>query len=207
MKLLIEINDYEKLKNIAETVMNDKHSKTKNILFCVTSLLLLASLVLMINAICYKKSIFIIVFSILTSVFLYCFLNILTNGAHLVNIYNKIQEMQKSSDEQSCLQIESWLNTAILLNFSILTKMVSCRNLLFRMKKDIYTNMIITRLRESLMRTKMTIFFTCMNRTERENHYDTSISINCCYCSPASAYSVCSIQTQTKQHQRTGSNY
>lgn len=122
MKLLIEINDYEKLKNIAATVMNDKHSKTKNILFCVTSLLLLASLVLMINAICYKKSIFIIVFSILTSVFLYCFLNILTNGAHLVNIYNKIQEMQKSSDEQSCLQIESWIKYSNTLEFQYFDK-------------------------------------------------------------------------------------
>lgn len=122
MKLLIEINDYEKLKNIAETVMNDKHSKTKNILFCVTSLLLLASLVLMINAICYKKSIFIIVFSILTSIFLYCFLNILTNGAHLVNIYNKIQEIQKSSDEQSCLQIENWFKYSNTFEFQYFDK-------------------------------------------------------------------------------------
>lgn len=122
MKLLIEINDYEKLKNIAETVMNDKHSKTKNILFCVTRLLLLASLVFMINAICYKKSIFIIVFSILTSIFLYCFLNILTNGAHLVNIYNKIQEMQKSSDEQSCLQIKSWIKYSNTLEFQYFDK-------------------------------------------------------------------------------------
>ena len=31
MKLLIEINDYEKLKNMVETLMDDKHRKTKNI--------------------------------------------------------------------------------------------------------------------------------------------------------------------------------
>lgn len=122
MKLLIEINDYEKLKDIVETVINDKHRKTKNILFCTISLLLIASLILMINAICYKKSIFIIVFSILTSIFLYCFLNILTNGAHLVNIYNKIQEMQKSSDEQSCLQIKSWIKYSNTLEFQYFDK-------------------------------------------------------------------------------------
>lgn len=110
MKLLIEINDYEKLKDIVETAMNDKHRKIKNILFCITSLLSLASLVLMINATCYKKSVFIIVFFILTLAFLCCSLNILTSsGAHLVNIYNKIQEMQENYDEQSCLQIENWV--------------------------------------------------------------------------------------------------
>lgn len=38
MKLLIEINDYEKLKNMVETLMDDKHRKTKNILLCVTGL-------------------------------------------------------------------------------------------------------------------------------------------------------------------------
>lgn len=96
MKLLIEINDYEKLKNMVETLMDDKHRKTKNILLCVTGLPFFASLALMINAICYQKTNFIIIFSILTLIFLYCFVNILTdNGAYLVNIYNKIQEMQK----------------------------------------------------------------------------------------------------------------
>ena len=110
MKLLIEINDYEKLKNIAETAMSDKHHKAKDILFCITSLLSLASLVLMMNAICNKKSVFIIVFFILTLAFLCCSSNILTNsGVHLVNIYNKIQEMQKNSDEHSCMQIENWV--------------------------------------------------------------------------------------------------
>lgn len=109
MKLLIEINDYEKLKNMVETLMDDKHRKTKNILLCVTGLPFFVLLILIINAICYQKTNLIIIFSILTLIFLYCFLNILTdNGAYLVNIYNKIQEMQKSSDEQSCLQIESW---------------------------------------------------------------------------------------------------
>lgn len=103
MKLLIEINDYEKLKNIAEIAMDGKHRKTKNILLCVTGLPFFASLALMINAICYQ--------------------------------------------------------------------------------------------------------FTCMSRTKKENHYDTPISINCCHYPSACAYFVCSIQTQTKQHQRTGSNY
>ncbi len=110
MKLLIEINDYEKLKNITEAAMSDKHRKTKDILFCITGLLFLTSLVLMINAICYQKTSLIIVFSILTLIFLCCSLNILTDsGTYLVNIYNKIQEMQKSSDEHSCMQIENWV--------------------------------------------------------------------------------------------------
>lgn len=110
MKLLIEINDYEKLKNMAEAAMNDKHRKTKDILFWITSLLSLASLVLMMNAICDKKPIFIIVFFILTLAFFCCTLNIFTNsGAHLVNIYRKIQEMQKNSDEHSYMQIENWV--------------------------------------------------------------------------------------------------
>lgn len=41
MKLLIEINDYEKLKNIAKIAMDGKRRKTKNILLCVTGLLFL----------------------------------------------------------------------------------------------------------------------------------------------------------------------
>lgn len=122
MKLLIEINDYEKLKNIVETPMDDKRRKIKNILLCVTGLLFFASLALMINTICQKTNL-IITFSILTLIFLYCFVNILTdNGAHLVNIYNKIQEMQKSSDEQSCLQIESWFKYSNTLEFQYFDK-------------------------------------------------------------------------------------
>lgn len=33
MKLLIEINNYEKLKNMVETLMDDKHRKTKTYCF------------------------------------------------------------------------------------------------------------------------------------------------------------------------------
>lgn len=118
MKLLIEINDYEKLKNIAETVMNSKHRKTNSILFCTTSLLFFASLIFMINAICYQKTNLIIIFSILTLVFLCCSLNLLTdNSTHLVNIYNKIQEMQKNSNEKFCLQIESWIKYSNTFEF------------------------------------------------------------------------------------------
>lgn len=123
MKLLIEINDYEKLKNIVETPMDDKRRKTKNILLCVTGLLFFASLALMINAICYQKTNLIIIFSILTLIFLCCSLNILTNsGAYLVNVHNKIQEMQKNSDEQSCLQIESWIKYSNTLEFQYFDK-------------------------------------------------------------------------------------
>lgn len=123
MKLLIEINDYEKLKNIAEIAMDGKRRKTKNILLCVTGLLFFASLALMINAISYQKTSFIIIFSILTLIFLCCSLNILTNsGAYLVNVHNKIQEMQKSSDEQSCLQIKSWIKYSNTLEFQYFDK-------------------------------------------------------------------------------------
>lgn len=62
MKLLIEINDYEKLKNMVETLIDDKHRKTKNILLCVTGLPFFASLALMINAICYQKQILLLYF-------------------------------------------------------------------------------------------------------------------------------------------------
>lgn len=123
MKLLIEINDYEKLKNIAETAMDSKRRKTKNILLCTTSLLFFASLTLMINTISYQKTSFIIVFSILTLIFLCYSLNILTDsGAYLVNVHNKIQEMQKSSDEQSCLQIENWFKYSNTLEFQYFNK-------------------------------------------------------------------------------------
>lgn len=121
MKLLIEINDYEKLKNIVEATMNDKHRKTKDILFYTTGLLSLISLVFTINAICYQKTCLIIVFSILT-LGLYILLCRSFNGAHLVNIYNKIQEMQKSSDEQSCLQIKSWIKYSNTLEFQYFDK-------------------------------------------------------------------------------------
>lgn len=123
MKLLIEINDCEKLKDIVETSMDDKHRKTKNILLCVTGLPFFVLLILMINTICYQKTNLIIIFSILTLIFLYYFLNILTdNGAYLVNIYNKIQEMQKSSDEQSCLQIENWFKYSDTFEFQYFNK-------------------------------------------------------------------------------------
>lgn len=126
MKLLIEINDYEKLKNIAEIAMDGKRRKTKNILLCVTGLLLFVSLVLMINAICYKKLIFIIVFFILTlgSYILLCrFMNILCDSsAYLKNIFSTIQEMQKSSDEQSCLQIENWFKYSNTFEFQYFDK-------------------------------------------------------------------------------------
>lgn len=123
MKLLIEINDYEKLKNIAETAMDSKRRKTKNILLCTTGLLFFASLTLMINAISYQKTSFIIVFSILTLIFLCCSLNILTDsGAYLVNVHNKIQEMQKNSDEQSCLQIENWFKYSNTFEFQYFDK-------------------------------------------------------------------------------------
>jgi hypothetical protein len=121
MKLLIEINDYEKLKDIVEAATNDKHRKIKNILFCVISLLLIVSFVFMINAICYQKTSLIIVFSILT-LGLYILLCRSSSGAHLVNIYNKIQEMQKSSDEQSCLQIKSWIKYSNTLEFQYFDK-------------------------------------------------------------------------------------
>lgn len=121
MKLLIEINDYEKLKDIVEAATNDKHRKIKNILFCVISLLLIVSFVFMINAICYQKTSLIIVFSILT-LGLYILLYRSSSGAHLVNIYNKIQEMQKSSDEQSCLQIKSWIKYSNTLEFQYFDK-------------------------------------------------------------------------------------
>ncbi len=126
MKLLIEINDYEKLKDIVETAMDDKHRKTKNILLCVTILLLFVSLVLMINAICYKKLIFIIVFFILTLglyILLCCFMNILCDSsAYLKRIFSTIQEMQKSSDEQSCLQIENWFKYSNTFEFQYFDK-------------------------------------------------------------------------------------
>lgn len=121
MKLLIEINDYEKLKDMVEAATNDKHRKIKNVLFCITSLLLIVSLVLMINAICYQKTSLIIVFSMLT-LGLYILLCRSSSGAHLVNIYNKIQEMQKSSDEQSCLQIKSWIKYSNTLEFQYFDK-------------------------------------------------------------------------------------
>ena len=123
MKLLIEINDYEKLKNIAETAMNCKHRKTNSILFCTTSLLFFASLIFMIKAIYYQKTNLIIIFSILTLIFLCCSVNLLTdNSTHLVNIYNKVQEMQKNSDEQSCLQIENWVKSSNTFEFQYFDK-------------------------------------------------------------------------------------
>lgn len=167
MKLLIEINDYEKLKNIVETPMDDKRRKIKNILLCVTGLLFFASLALMINAICQKANL-IIIFSILTLIFLYCFVNILTdNGAHLVNIYNKIQEMQKSSDEQSCLQIESWIKYSNTLEFQYFDKDGIMQRMIIPYEKDTYTNMTTTRLQENLMRMGIIISSTCTNRTEK----------------------------------------
>ena len=123
MKLKIEINDYEKLKNMAEAVMDDKCRKTKRIQFYVTSLLLIASLTAIVNAIYYKDFIILIVSLILTSVCLCCLFNIFTDsGAYLKRIYVTIQKMQEVSDEQSYMQIESWIRFNDVFEFQYFDK-------------------------------------------------------------------------------------
>ena len=108
---------------MVEVAMDSKRRKTKRIQLYITSLLLIASLTAVVNAIYYKDFIILIASSILTLIFLCCLFNIFTDsGAYLKRIFSTIQEMQKSSDEQSCLQIESWIKYSDTFEFQYFDK-------------------------------------------------------------------------------------
>lgn len=193
MKLMIELNCYEKLKNIAKTA-NDKIRKVKR-LFYVSCAMIYISVIGMIYAICFDETILTIVFFILALLFSCGATKILCDpNAYFKRICNMAQKMLEVSDEKSCIQMECWAKTDDKFECYYFDKNGIMQETSIPYEKR-------------YMRKKTTTFFICTSRTKRENHYDTSISINCYHCSPACAYSVCSIQTQTKQHQRTGSNY
>jgi amino acid permease len=67
MKLMIELNCYEELKNIAKTA-NNKIRKVKR-LFYVSCAMIYISVIGMIYAICFNKTILTIVFFILALLF------------------------------------------------------------------------------------------------------------------------------------------
>lgn len=107
MKLMIELNDYEKLKNTAETA-NDKICKVKR-LFYASCAMVCISVISMIYAIYFDETALTIVFFILALLFSCGAIKILCDpNAYFKGIYNMVQKMLEVSDEKSCIQMEYW---------------------------------------------------------------------------------------------------
>lgn len=110
MKLMIELNCYEELKNIAKTA-NNKIRKVKR-LFYVSCAMIYISVIGMIYAICFDETILTIVFFILALLFLCGAIKILCDpNAYFKRICNMVQKMLEVSDEKSCIQMECWTKT------------------------------------------------------------------------------------------------
>lgn len=110
MKLMIELNCYEELKNIAKTA-NNKIRKVKR-LFYVSCAMIYISVIGMIYAICFNKTILTIVFFILALLFLCGAIKILCDpNAYFKRICNMVQKMLEVSDEKSYIQMECWTKT------------------------------------------------------------------------------------------------
>ena len=107
MKLMIELNDYERLKNMTETA-DDKIRKVKR-LFYASCAMVCISVISMICAIYFNKTVLTIVFFILVLLFSYSAIKILCDpNAYFKRICNMVQKMLEVSDKQSCIQMECW---------------------------------------------------------------------------------------------------
>lgn len=110
MKLMIELNCYEKLKNIAKTA-NDKIRKVKR-LFYASCVMVYISVTGMVCAIYFDEPILTIVFFILALLFSCGAIKILCDpNAYFKRICNMAQKMLEVSDEKSCIQMEYWTKT------------------------------------------------------------------------------------------------
>lgn len=110
MKLMIELNYYERLKNMAKTA-NNKICKVKR-LFYVSCAMIYISVIGMIYAICFDETILTIVFFILALLFSCGAIKILCDpNAYFKRICNMAQKMLEVSDEKSCIQMECWTKT------------------------------------------------------------------------------------------------
>lgn len=107
MKLMIELNDYERLKNMTETA-DDKIRKVKR-LFYASCAMVYISVISMICAIYFDETALTIVFFILALLFSCGAIKILCNpNAYFKRICNMVQKMLEVSDKQSCIQMECW---------------------------------------------------------------------------------------------------
>ena len=107
MKLMIELNDYERLKNTTKTA-NDKIRKVKR-LFYASCAMVYISVISMICAIYFDKTALTIVFFILALLFSRGAIKILCDpNAYFKSICNMAQKMLEVSDEKSCIQMECW---------------------------------------------------------------------------------------------------
>ena len=107
MKLMIELNDYERLKNMTETA-DDKIRKVKR-LFYASCAMVYISVISMICAIYFDETALTIVFFILALLFSCGAIKILCNpNAYFKRFCNMVQEMLEVSDKQSCIQMECW---------------------------------------------------------------------------------------------------
>lgn len=110
MKLMIELNYYERLKNMARTA-NDKIRKVKK-LFYASCAMVYISVIGMICAIYFDETVLTIVFFILALLFSCGAIKILCDpNAYFKRIYNMTQKMLEVSDEKSCIQMECWTKT------------------------------------------------------------------------------------------------
>lgn len=107
MKLMIELNYYERLKNIAKTA-NDKIRKVKR-LFYASCAMIYISVIGMICAIYFDETALTIVSFILALLFSFGAIKILCDpNAYFKRICNMVQKMLEVSDEKSCIQMECW---------------------------------------------------------------------------------------------------
>ncbi len=113
MKLMIELNYYERLKNMAKTA-NNKIRKVKR-LFYVSCAMIYISVIGMIYAICFDETILTIVFFILALLFSCGAIKILCDpNAYFKRICNMAQKMLEVSDERT--KKENHYDTPISIN-------------------------------------------------------------------------------------------
>lgn len=157
MKLMIELNYYEKLKNMAKTA-NNKIRKVKRLCY-VSCAMVYISVIGMICAIYFNKTILTIVFFILALLFLCGAIKILCDpNAYFKRICNMVQKMLEVSDEKSCIQMECW------------TKTDSQFECYYFDKNGIMQKASIP-YEKRYMQKKTTTFFACTSRIERVINY------------------------------------
>lgn len=121
MKLMIELNDYERLKNTTKTA-NDKIHKVKR-LFYASCAMVCISVISMICAIYFDETALTIIFFILALLFSCGAIKILCDpNAYFKRICNMAQKMLEVSDEKSCIQMECWIRLNDVFEFQYFDK-------------------------------------------------------------------------------------
>lgn len=134
MKLMIELNYYERLKNIAKTA-DDKIRKVKRLCY-VSCAMVYISVIGMICAIYFDETVLTIVFFILALLFSCSAIKILCDpNAYFKRICNMVQKCWKFLMRNRVFRWNAGPKPMIHLNVIISTKTASCRKQVSHMKK------------------------------------------------------------------------